>query len=84
MINTLHIQMLIKVNDTSYEVIKVKGTTYLRMVVSCNGLCVEFQRIEQGWASLHEKVEDPIFPEDDTWELLQIMDFIYFMKNQLN
>jgi len=76
--------MLIELKDASYAVEQVKELNYLRIRVTDGQIEIEFQRIERGWASLHETAKDQIFPEEDTWRILSVAEFIYMMKNQLN
>jgi len=76
--------MTISLKKNIYQITKINNYKTLNVIVSNSGLTIEFRRISDGWMSMHESLSDPIFPEDDVWQILEILDFLYILKNQLN
>lgn len=78
--------MIIRIKENVYRVTKIESKRDFRMLVSSDGLHIEFRRATcvDGWKSIHDKATDPMFPENDVWEILKLLDFIYLMKNQNN
>lgn len=76
--------MTISLKENTYQITKIGSRKTLKVVISNSGLDIEFKRITDGWMSVHQNLSDPIFPEDDVWQILEILDFLYILKNQLN
>ena len=75
--------MVFKLEKGTYQVTKINCQT-LKVVISNKELDIEFTRITDGWISTHQRWDDPIFPSSDVWKILDVLDFLYILKNQLN
>jgi hypothetical protein len=76
--------MIISLKKNTYQITKIDDHKTLKVIISNSGLTIKFTRISDGWMSMHQSLSDPMFPEDDVWQILKILDFLYILKNQLN
>ena len=75
--------MVVEIKKNSYQITKLEGKN-MKVVISNGGIHIEFKRVTDGWTSVHQSLADPIFPEEDIWLILEVLDFMFIMKNQLN
>jgi hypothetical protein len=78
--------MLIELQENIYTIKRIYDPDHLRVIVTDGKLNIEFQFMDfsKGWASVHNSINDPIFPIDDVWDIVEQLDFIYIMKYREN
>jgi hypothetical protein len=79
--------MLVELKNKSiYEIRKINDSRSFRVLVSNGKLTIEFQKMAEtkGWASVHTDFNDPLFPIDDMWDLVEQLDFFYTLHNREN
>ncbi len=77
----------IEVNGRSYTVRLIKRMSrknQLRLMISSEGIHLEFQRTAQGWFVAGD-VGGTMFDSEDVWPMLNVLETLYILKSiQLN